>query len=313
MILIITAAIAGGNMKKTIEIVASFTGTISTGSYENEKPFFSIKEIIEPSSIDGGNETFQELITDDFIKNRQNELKQICVDQFAQQAEVAYKEKLAKTYRNIRWYPVEGLGKVPSVTSIISWDADFYMSPDELAQYSSRGTIIHKQVEILLRDNVWKEAKDIPEIYPDLVIVSRGNLGLEIDNVDFRGFYKDYPFKVIALEETVINKERRYGGRIDILCIIEKKNPGKWNKIDGILYDVPTILDVKTGSIDKTKCFKQQTAYWHCREDVQQVGIVPLTKDNKCGYAKPLILTDKEKYWHLFLKDQDNFNQRYGL
>ncbi len=32
---------------KTIEIVASYSGTVNTGNYNNESPFFSIKEVIE--------------------------------------------------------------------------------------------------------------------------------------------------------------------------------------------------------------------------------------------------------------------------
>ena len=293
-------------MKITIEITANFTGVISTSNFENEKPMFGLKETIELS------EDNLEM-TDDMIKLRQKELHEICYEQFKKQADIAFQDKLAKTYRNIRWYPGKDDLKYPSVTSIIGWDEDFRISPDELQQYSSRGTIIHKQVEEFLRSGEWKEPKDIPEIYPDLVIVKQGNLGLETDNVDFQQFYKDYPFKVISLEDTLINHDLKYGGRRDIKCIIEKDNAGKWAKLEGILYDVPTILDVKTGAIDKTKCFKQQTAYWKCDQEIGQVGIIPLTKENKCGYSKPLMLSDQEKYWHLFLKDLDNFNNRYGL
>lgn len=295
-------------MKRNIEISASFTGTISTGSYENEKPFYSIKEVIE---IDEDQNT---LITDFEIEKRQKELHDICFSQFKKQEVASYQEKLAKTYRNIRFYEGKDGLKYPSVTSIINWDKDFHIPPDELKQYASRGTIIHKQVEIFLSTGEWKEPKDIPEIYPDLVIVTRGNLGLEIDDVDFRTFYKDYPFKVITLEDTLLNHDLKYGGRLDIKCVIESENKGKWDKIEGVIFDKPTILDVKTGkSLDKTSALKQQTAYWHCDNEVEQVGIIHLTNENKCGYAKPTICTNSEKYWHLFLKDLENFSNRYGL
>ena len=301
-------------MKRTIEISASFTGKISTGQYENESPFYSVQEIMEYEEgnckVDAESvKTFQE-----GIKKRQQELHQICYDQFQRHAEVSFQDRLAKTYRNIRFYEGKDGIKYPSVTSIIGWDKDFHMPPDELAQYASRGTIIHKQVEIFLAAGEWKEPKDIPEIYPDLVILKRGNLALEYDNVDFQTFYKDYPFKVIEQESTVMNHDLRYAGRQDIKCVIESENKGKWAKIEGVLYDVPTILDVKTStSLDKTAGFKQQTAYWHCQEDVEQVGLIHLTKDNKCGYGKPAIIQDQEKYWHLFLKDHENFKNRYGI
>lgn len=300
----------GGTMKRTIEISASFTGTIPTGSYENEKPMFHVKETIE--NVD------EELNAPEFIDERiiarQKELHQICYDQFKRHAEASYQERLAKTYRNIRFYDGKDGKKLPSVTSIINWDKDFHMPPDRLKQYASRGTIIHKQVEIYLETGQWKEAKDIPEIYPDLVIVKRGDLGLQVDDVDFKQFYKDYPFKVIGLEDTLYNHVEGYAGRRDIKCVIESENKGKWAKIEGVMFDVPTILDVKTGkTLDKTSGLKQQTAYWKCDEEIQQVGLIHLTNENKCGYGKPAVIQDSEKYWHLFLKDLENFKNRYGI
>jgi hypothetical protein len=302
-------------MKRTIEISASFTGTIPTGNYENEKPMFHAKETLDLDQ-DFMADQVENIHTfvNDLIIERQKQLHEICYAQFKRHAEVSFQERLAKTYRNIRFYDGKDGVKYPSVTSIINWDKDFYLPPDELKQYASRGTIIHKQVEIFLQTGEWKEPKDIPEIYPDLVIVKRGNLGLAYDDVSFQGFYKDYPFKVIGLEDTLLNHDLKYGGRRDIKCVIESENKGKWEKVEGVLFDVPTILDVKTGtSLDKTSGFKQQTAYWNCDDEVQQVGLIHLTKDNKCGYAKPSLLQDKEKYWHLFLKDLENFNNRYGL
>ena len=293
-------------MKRIIEISASFTGVISTGSYENEKPFYSIKESLELESED-------EPIGDEEIKARQRGLHQICYDQFQQQAETAYQDRIAKQFENIRFYPGKDNLKYPSVTSIIGWDDDFGMPKDELAQYGARGTIIHKQIEIFLATGKWKEPKEIPEIYPELVIVKKGNKELQLDDVDFRGFYKDYPFKALEQEKTMINHEHRYGGRADIKCIIESKNKGKWDKIEGVIYDKPTILDVKTGGLNKTKGLKQQTAYAKCEPDVVQVGLIHLNKTVKCGYSKPVIEPDLDKYWSLFLSDRDKFKQRYGL
>ncbi len=294
-------------MARQIEISASFTGTVSTGSYENEKPFYSVKESFD---VEDGDEIN---VIDANIVLRQKQLQDICYNQFKKQAEVSYAEKIAKQYRNMRFYDGKDGLKYPSVTSIIGWDADFHVSPDELSQYASRGTIIHKQVELFLKTGEWVEPRDIPEIYPDLVIVKQGNLGLELDNVDFPAFYEKYPFKVIETEKTVLNHDLRYGGRLDIKCIIKSSQKASWDKVAGLIYDVPTILDVKTGSIDKTKCFKQQTAYWECEPDVQQVGIIHLNKEVKQGYSKPIIETNKEKYKALFIKDRENFKQRYGI
>lgn len=294
-------------MKRTIEIAASFTGKISTGAYENESPFFSVKDVMEMDEAD--------YIADEQIKSRQQELYKICHDQFKHHAEISNAERIAKEYKNLRFYEGQNGVKYPSVTSIIGWDEDFYVSEDALAQYAARGTIIDKQVEIFLLTGEWKEPKDIPEIYPELVILKQGNLGLTFDDVDFRAFYEAYPFKVISCQGVVLNHQHRYGGRMDIKAIIESTNKGKWDKVEGVIFDVPIILDIKSGSIDKTKHLKQQTAYLHCQDnnDVAAVGLIPLNKETQQGFSKPIMESNKEKYWHLFIKDRENFKKRFGI
>lgn len=294
-------------MKRTIEITASFSGKIPTGSYENENPFFALKEIIEPL------ESEVLTITDEEIKNRQHELHQLCYDQFKRQAEISNNERIAKTYKNIRWYDGKDGMKYPSVTSILDMDVDFKIPPDELAQYGARGTIIHKQSEIFLRTGEWKEAKDIPEIAAEFLTLKRGSLGLEVEDVDFRAFFKDYPFKVLELEKHIVNHEYKYGGRLDILGVIESTNKGKWEKIEGVKLDVPTVLDIKTATtMDKTKGLTQLAAYSKV-DGVEQICLIPLTKENQCGFAKPIITTNIERYWNLFAKARRDFEDRYGI
>lgn len=301
-------------MKRIIEVCSSFTGKISTGQFENEQPFFSAKEILEIEDTPTPE-------VDTLIETRQSELKNICYSQFKKHAEIAYQEKIAKSYQNIRFYDAGNGQKYPSVTSIINMDANFFTAPDELAQMAARGTIIHKQVELYLSTGKWIAPKEIPEIAFQVMTVVTGNLGLIIDDVNFVNFYKEYPFKIIQQEHTVINHEYKYGGRLDILCIIEKSNPGKWDKVDGVAFDVPTILDIKTGSsLDKAKGFIQQAAYAQCfnnndsmSDKVSQIGLIHLTKENQCGYAKPVISNKLDSYWSIFLNKRGQFSQRYGV
>ena len=289
-------------MKRTIEISASFTGTIPTGSYENEKPFYSVKEIIE---YDEG-----KIVLDLQLENRQKELHDICYKQFKRQADISYTERIAKEYQNIRFYDFDGK-KVPSVTSIIGVDKDFNIPQDELTQYGSRGTLIHKQVEIFLTTGEWKSPKDIEECSFDYLTVINGNLELDFENVDFRAFYKDYPFDIVSLEHTTINES--YGGRIDIIAIINSTKKGKWEKIDGVVFDEPIILDIKTATtLDKMSGLTQQAAYAKS-EDIKHIGLIHLTKDNKCGFAKPIVTNNVERYWNLFINKRDKFKQRYGI
>lgn len=283
-----------------LELIGSFTGKIATGQYQNASPFYSVKE------------TTDKVMTDEEIKTRIDQLNKICLSCYERDEELFMAKSIIKEYQNIRFYDVESM-KLPSVTSICNWDIDFQISQDELAQYGARGTIIHKQVELFLKNGEWKLPKDIPEIYPELVILSKGNLGLVVEDVDFQGFFKEYPFKVLETEKTVYNTTNKYAGRLDILCVIESKNKGKWDKVEGILFDEPMILDIKSGSIDKTKCMKQQTAYWKCLPEVKSVGLIHLNNDTKQGYSKPIIETNPDKYWTLFLKDRELFQKRFGV
>jgi hypothetical protein len=268
-----------------IEITASMTGSISTGAYDNEKPLFSLKE------------TLSEQLTEREISVRQENLYLICRELFEKVSKLSQVERISQQKEGMRFYSF-GLDLYPSVTSIIDWDSDFHTDPLELNQHAARGNIIHKQIEIYLREGIWKDPKDIPECYPDLVILKKGSLGLRWDDVDFRAFYSKYPFEVLSLESTVVNHELKYAGRSD--C--KAKFQGKIS-----------ILDWKSGSIDETKFFKQLTAYWHAEgnEDVEQVVIVPLTNKTKQGFSEPKILADKEKYWTLFKRDRENFKRRF--
>lgn len=293
-------------MKRSIEITASFTGKISTGQWENMSPFFALKEVVDLLETEN--------LSDEQIKSRQSELQKICVEQFRKEAEIAYQEKIAKAYQSIRFYDAGNGKKYPSVTSIINMDENFFVSPEELAQYGARGTVIHKQIEIYLKTGKWKEPKEIPEVAFQVMTVIKGTLGLSLEDINFVNFYKDYPFVVIAQEEEVINHEHKYAGRLDIRCIIDSKNPGKWEKIEGIIFDIPTILDVKTSAtLDKTKGFIQQAPYAKCCKEVQQIGLIHLTKENVCGYAKPAISNKIDAYWNIFLNKRQQFNQRYGV
>ena len=178
---------------KEVEIVASFSGTISSGQFENEKPLFSLKEV------------WTDVADWEFVSHRQNVLEQMCYEKFAAVERRSMVEKIKQARQDLRFYPI-GNEFFPSVTSVIGWDEDFYMDALELAQYAARGTILHKMVEVYLKTGKWPKPSDLPEIYPEMIILKKGNLQLSVDDVDFPGFFKKYPFEVIHQETTVYNK-----------------------------------------------------------------------------------------------------------
>ncbi len=290
-------------MKKSLEICASFSGKIPTAPYESSAPFFSLKEILEDCNY-----------SDDEIKSRQGILQDMCIEQFNKHAQILHQQKIAKEYKNIRFYDSGNGQKYPSVTSVIGMDDNFFMPPDELAQYGARGHVLHKQIEIYLSTGKWPDYKDVPEIAFQVATVIKGTLGLSLEDVNFVSFYKDYPFKVIAQEKTVINHEFKYAGRLDIIGIIESTNKGKWDKIDGIVFDTPTIFDVKSSTVlDKLKAFTQEAAYAKTDETIKQMVIIHLNKENSCGYGKPAVSGKLEHYWSIFLNQREKFRIRYGI
>ena len=265
-----------------IEITASFTGTISTGEFENEKPLFSLKET-------------SDLEKTELIEARQQQLYNVCRGLFNQAQQESIIKKIENLRKDLRFY--DGY---PSVTSITGWDSDFYVSADDLIQYASRGSILHKLCEIYAKEKVWRNPKDVPECYPDLVILKKGSLQLTWDDVDFVGFLEKYPIEFINTETVVRNDEYKYAGRYDAKGKYEKK---------------VTLIDYKSGTVDEVKCMKQLTAYWHTPEntDVEQVIIVHLNNKTKQGFSKPIICNDKEKYWSLFLQDRENLKKRFQI
>lgn len=273
---------------KEVEIVASYSGTISSGRFENEKPFYSLKEVWtgEPDN--------------DFIVERQGVLQKMCYSRFAEVEKKSLVEKILKQRADLRFYQV-GTNQYPSVTSVIGWDDDFFIDQMELTQYASRGTILHKQVELFLQSGKWVDPKDLPEVAADYVIVKKGSLGLALDDVDFQAYYKAHPFETILTEQKFINNTHRYAGRNDVKALYK---------------GVVTLFDVKTGAtVNKAKAFKQLAAYANCEgnEDVGQIGVIHLTNKNKCGFAKPIIDDNIERYFNLFLNDRKVFEQRFGL
>jgi len=282
----------------TYEITASFNGTINTGEYANEKPLFSIKEVFDSEKPLNGE-----------LAIRQSELFQMVRNQFKKAELQSITEKIQREREDIRIYQI-GDNLYPSVTSIIGWDTDFYLDKFRLAQYAARGSIIHKQIELYLKNGEWKDPKDIPECYPDLVTLKKGDLKLSYDDCDFRSFYEKYPFDVIELERTIVNHEHRYAGRLDIKGI---PRGAEWKKAGA--KEVPTIFDVKTGVVDESKHFTQLSAYWNGEgnEDVEQAAVLIINNKTQQGFSKPKICTDKEKYWSLFLQDRKNFNNRFQI
>lgn len=276
---------------KETEIVASYTGKISTGKWENLSPFFSLKEV------------WTGHLNDTFISSRQKELSMLCSQKFNELEKQERLERIQEEYKHIRFYPGNNGMQYPSVTSIIGWDKDFFISQEELIQYAARGTIIHKQIEIFLKTGEWKQPKDIIECHKEYVVVKKGSLSLSLDGYHIDEFKSKFKLDKYELETVSYNHEHQYAGRRDYKGLVDGKM---------------SLIDWKTSDkIDEVYAFQQLAAHMMCpgNEDVVQVVAVPVTNKTEQGYSKPKIKSREEtmQYWELFLKSRNDFKYRFGV
>jgi len=278
---------ARGPVLKEIEIVASYSGKIATGRYENEAPFFSIKETWS-GDVD--------------VDARQGILSKKCYDKFAECEQRSLIDRIMAERKDIRFYDAGNGRKYPSITSIIGWDKDFFISKEDLTQYSARGAIVHKQIEICLKTGEWKDVRSIPELHREHVVIKQGKLQLNLEGYHIDQFCAKFKLETMDTETVSFNHEHAYAGRRD------------WKgKCDGKI----TLIDWKTSqSIDKKYALAQLAAHVFCPDnyDVEQAMAVPVTSENAQGYSKPVLVTRDElvPYFALFLKARDDFKFRFG-
>ncbi len=111
-------------------------------------------------------------------------------------------------------------GKVyPSVTSIRDYDADFFCSQSVLRQTASQSNIVHAKVAHYIDTGKWVEAKDIPELWTDLLIITKGDLKLSHEVGNFQGFLKKYPIIEMVNGKRLFNIEHLFCGKPDYLGI----------------------------------------------------------------------------------------------
>lgn len=289
-----------------VEIIASVSGKINTGNYENIDPFFSIKEMID-----------QKLSDEDKIK-RQKELHELCQTNFnealqkiknpSQPDNSLNLKKIADAYKEIRWYE-HGDEKFPSVTSILGYFAKPFDFPkDELKKLADRGTVIHALCEYYMKQKKWINLEELTfwalEDHDVQLLDAIGTVEahkLEVDNIDFVGFLENFPLMYLDSEFTVISEEFKYAGRCDLKALYN-------NKV--------TLCDYKTGSVypDKTKkALEQLSAYakGDGMEDVEQIMVINLNHKVKQGWSKPTISTP-DKHWEDFLTKRRQFYKELG-
>jgi len=279
-------------MKKTIKISGGISGVIATGSFQNLRPSFSWEETIEDCSM-----------TDIEINDRIKELYNKGFAMLKEAEQKAIVERIQRERKDLRFIISEKGNILPSVTSIINFDADFFVSPEELSQYASQGNIIDAKVKHYIETKKWVAGKDLQDLWTDIVILTKGSLKLDIDVGDFPMFLEKYPITDMKVGERFMFDEEGYCGEPDFIGMPDFKEALK----------IPTIFDVKR-TPDKIKNGMQISAY--CKyHKIKQGIIVPLNDKTNQGYSKSVIYDEKslEGFFKMFKEKQKDFKQRYNV
>lgn len=280
-----------------IKISASFSGVISRGSYENSRPGFSV-EIEEEVDID------KQLTIGQYVEENQKALHKICYDNFKACEQQAVVERINRERKDIRFYDCPECNKKhPSVSSVIGWDSDFFMSPEKLQQYASQGNLYDLQAKHFIETRKWEPVEKIEGSWADLVILKKGDLNLTYNGWNFPEFLKKYPVECMEVGKPVVSCKYETGGTPDVRRCL-------YNGME-------TLADFKR-TPDKAKHFKQLAGYVLLEEDngekpYEQMMLIPCNDDNKQGFSKPVITTEIAQYKAMFLKDREAFKKRFGV
>ena len=282
-----------------MKITVQFTGVISTGEFENERPLFALEDDFNGTDIE--------------VQFRQELLYDICRGMFDKVQKESIVRRLEKMRKDLRFYPRNGEQYV-SVTSVIGWDADFFISEEDLLQYAAQGEINHLKLSYFIKDGEWYEAKEIPEAHFHIVILKKGNLNLPVDSGNIKSFLEKYPIDFIDSEIVIFNDKEKYAGRRDAYgkLVMNKE----WEKSGA--EDLPTLFDLKRTADDK-KNFKQLAAYAKASpEKIGQLIVIPIgdgskSKPIKQGFSKPLVTQNIDAYYKMFLQDREQFRKRWNL
>lgn len=287
-------------MKRKITISGSVSGVIATGSYANLKPSFTWEEEFEVET----NGMKEMDVGDEIIQERRQKLYEMSFMLLKEAESKALIERIEREREDLRFVSHPETGKVsPSVTSIINYDADFFVSAQDLRQYASQGTIIDAKVRHFIATGAWVEAKEIKDVWTNMLILKKGSLGLSCDVGDFPAFLEEYPITCMNTEKRMFSEDGLFNGELDFVGIPEFKRAEK----------IATVCDVKR-TPDKVKNGLQLSAYCKmigCKQGI----IVPLNGKTAQGYSKPVVYNEKqlEGYFKMFLQKRKEFKKRYGI
>ncbi len=280
------------------EVTVGKSGVIPKASYSNLRPSYNIT--IELDENDNENDVI--------LRAKELVNKHFELDEYR-----AHVDLLQKQFKEIRFYDApEGL-KYPSITSVLYYDKDWFISKGDLIQYGSMGTIIHEvfwfALNSYLKDKkiIWKDPMEFSNLQKEIGIVLNGSLKLDWNHYSYKEFGNEYIpkiKKVYGIEQVLLNPQIRVGGTYDLIAELElDKKP------------ILSSIDLKTGAYDMRQlAFHAKTWNEIHEEKIQQMVVFPLGKTtNKCGYEKPKVETDIDKHWDSLLEKRSIFKDDFSI
>ena len=216
--------------------------------------------------------------------------------------------KVQEDLKNFRFYETDEGEKYPSVTSITNYDKDFHSTDEDLKIYCAQGNIIDAEIRNFVKTGVYKSSSELLECTADRFILKSRALStgkmLSLDGWNFQGFLEKYPITNLkSIEEPVFNRKHRYAGTPDLV---------------GIYNGLGTLVSIKRTKSEVDNLI-QESAYAKCENmgEISQMIVVEMKSEqdggNKCGYSKPIVSTEIDKYFELFLRKRSEVLKIYGV
>jgi len=277
------------------------SGVISTASYENWKPGFSM-------TVDA------EGLTTEQVRELMMQAKAELKHQFNLEKNNCKAEVIAEKFNNIGFTAKNGLNHV-WVTSVLSYDIVWRVPEFELTQYGSRGTIGHEMAHDYVKKLMafqlmtpeeqkkkpikWMNPDEVESLKDHVAILKNGSLGMHWNDLSVKEFMEEHG-KLITkpkIEVTVWNTKHLYTGRADMFSFWD----GKYS-----------VVDYKCGATDND--FRQLAAYAVCEEGVEQMVKCPIgPTSNKSGFMKPKISTNIKGEFKAFIRKRMQFKKEFGI
>ena len=287
-------------MKRKIKVEASYSGVLPVASYSNLRPGFS-------ASMEFENEFRDDAEVELAIEGAQQKLNAICYQAFEAEAVKARVLKVQEDLKSFRFYDVDG-EKFPSVTSITSYDKDFFVGDEDLKIYAAQGCLYDAEIRNFVNTGVWKDSSQLLECTADRFILKSKSLSsgkmLSLAPCNFRGFLEKWPISDLkSIEKPVVNRKYRYAGTPDLI---------------GTYNGLKTLVSIKRTK-SETDNLIQESAYAKCdgMEDIKQMMVVEMKHEddggNKSGYSKPIVSSEMDRYFELFLRKRSEVLKIYGV